>query len=66
VNAKQVNSIITFVTTLMAGRTLVSRLRQAREDRDPLELLDAVLNAAVLVTGLIVVIRRLRRGEVEA
>jgi hypothetical protein len=66
VNAKQVNSIITFVTTLMAGRTLVSRLRQAREDRDRLELLDAVLNAAVLVTGLIVVIRRLRRGEVEA
>ena len=65
-NAKKVNSIITFVTTLMAGRTALSRLRQAREDGDRLELIDSLLNAVVLVTGTIIIIRRLRRGEDEA
>jgi hypothetical protein len=63
VNAKKVNSLVTFVTTVMAGRHAVSRLRQAREDGDMLELIDAALNAAVVVTGLIVIVRRLRRGE---
>ena len=65
-NAKKVNSLVTFVTTVMAGRHALSRLRQAREDGDRFELLDALLNAAVLVTGTIVIIRRLRRGEDEA
>ena len=65
-NAKKVKSIVTFVTTVMAGRHALSRLRQAREDGDRFELLDALLNAAVLVTGTIVIIRRLRRGEDEA
>ena len=65
-NAKKVNSLVTFVTTVMAGRHALSRLRQAREDGDRFELVDALLNAAVLVTGTIVIIRRLRRGEDEA
>ena len=65
-NAKKANSIVTFITTVMAGRRALSRLRQAREDGDRFELLDALLNAAVLVTGTIVIIRRLRRGEDEA
>ncbi len=65
-NAKQVNSIVTFVTTVMAGRHALSRLRQAREDGDQFEWIDALLNAAVLVSGTIVIIRRLRRGEDEA
>ena len=63
---KNIKSIVTFVTTLMAGRTAVSRLRQAREDGDRLELADALLNTIVLVTGTIIIIRRLRRGEDEA
>ena len=63
-NAKKVNSIITFVTTVMAGRHALSRLRQAREDGDQFELIDAFLNA--LVSGTVVIIRRLRRGEDEA
>jgi hypothetical protein len=63
---KNIKSIVTFVTTLMAGRTAIQRLRQAREDGDRLELLDAALNAVVLVTGTIIIVRRLRRGEVEA
>ncbi len=63
---KNIKSIVTFVTTVMAGRTALQRLRQAREDGDRLELVDAALNAIVLVTGTIIIIRRLRRGEVEA
>ena len=65
-NAKQINSAITFIGTLMAGRNALSRLRQANEDGDRLELVDALLNAVVLVTGTIIIIRRLRRGEDEA
>ena len=59
-------SILSLVGTLMAGRTALSRLQQAREDGDRLELFDALLNAIVLVTGTIIIIRRLRRGEEEA
>ena len=50
----------------MAGRTAIQRLKQAREDGDRLELVDALLNAVVLVTGTIIIVRRLRRGEDEA
>jgi hypothetical protein len=63
---KNIKSIVTFVTTVMAGRTAIQRLRQAREDGDRLELVDALLNAVVLVTGTIIIVRRLRRGEDEA
>ena len=65
-NAKTVKSLVTFATTLMSGRTALNRLRQAREDGDRLELLDALLNGIVLVTGTIIIIRRLRAGEDEA
>jgi len=60
-----IKTLITFVGTVMAGRTAISRLQQAREDGDRLELIDALLNAVVLVTGTIIIIRRLRRGEDE-
>jgi hypothetical protein len=63
---KKAKTLFTIVGTVMAGRTALARVRQAREDGDRLELVDAFLNAAVVVTGLIVIIRRLRRGEVEA
>jgi hypothetical protein len=66
VNPKNIKNIVTFVSTVMAGRTAVSRLRQAREDGDRLELVDALLNTLVLVTGTIIIVRRLRRGEDEA
>jgi hypothetical protein len=62
---KDIKTLITFISTLMAGRTALARLRQAREDGDGLELVDAVLNAVVLVTGTIIIIRRLRAGEDE-
>jgi hypothetical protein len=69
VNPKSISNIkniVTFVSIVMAGRTAVSRLRQAREDGDRLELVDALLNTLVLVTGTIIIVRRLRRGEDEA
>jgi hypothetical protein len=57
-------SLISLVGTLLAGRTAVQRLRQARDDHDDrLELLDAALNVAVVVTGVLVIARRLRGGE---
>ena len=63
---KNVKNLITFVSTAMAGRTAVARVRQAREDGDRLELVDAALNLIVVVTGTIIIVRRLRRGEDEA
>ena len=63
---RNIKSLITFISTVMAGRTAIARLRQAREDGDRLELIDAFLNVAVVITGLIVIVRRLRRGEEEA
>jgi hypothetical protein len=63
---KRATSIVSVVTTLMAGRTAIQRLLQARDDGDRFELVDALLNVLVLVTGTIVIVRRLRRGEDEA
>ena len=56
-------TLLTVVGTIFAGRTALQRIKQARNDGDGLELLDAALNAAVVLTGLLVIVRRLRRGE---
>ncbi len=61
-----IKSLITFIGTVLAGRTAISRVRQARDDGDRMELVDAALNLAVVVTGVIIIVRRLRRGEDEA
>ena len=63
---KNIKSVITFVSTVMAARTAIARFRQAREDGDRLELVDAALNTIVVISGTIIIIRRLRRGEDEA
>jgi len=60
---KNVRSLLTLIGTAFAGRTAIARLRQARDDDDRLELLDAALNIAVVVTGVLVIVRRLRQGE---
>jgi hypothetical protein len=60
---KKLRSLLTLVGTVFAGRTAIARLRQARTDQDRLELLDAALNIAVVVTGVLVIVRRLRQGE---
>jgi hypothetical protein len=60
---KNAKTMITLIGTIFAGRTAVQRIRQARVDNDRLELFDAALNAAVVVTGVLVIVRRLRKGE---
>ena len=63
ITPKTLRTILTLVGTAFAGRTAIARLRQARTDQDRLELLDAALNIAVVVTGVLVIVRRLRLGE---
>jgi hypothetical protein len=63
ITPKNVTSMLTLIGTAFAGRAAINRLLQARDDADRLELLDAALNIAVVVTGLLVIVRRLRRGE---
>jgi hypothetical protein len=63
---RNARTLITFVGTAFAGRTAVARARQAHGDGDRLELVDALLNLAVVITGVLVIVRRFRRGEDEA
>jgi hypothetical protein len=60
---KNAKSMFTFVGMIFAGRTAIKRIRQARTDEDKLELLDAALNVAVVITGVLIVVRQLRRKE---
>ncbi len=63
ITPKNVRSLMTLIGTAFAGRAAINRLRQARDDADRLELLDAALNIAVVLTGVLVIVRRLRQGE---
>jgi hypothetical protein len=63
ITPKNLRTLLTLIGTAFAGRTAIARLRQARDDEDRLELLDAALNIAVVVTGVLVIVRRLRQGE---
>jgi hypothetical protein len=63
ITPKHLRSLITLVGTAFAGRTAIARLRQARDDDDRLELLDAALNFAVVLTGVLVIVKRLRQGD---
>jgi hypothetical protein len=60
---KNAKVLFTFVGTLFAGRTAIQRIRNARTEEDRLELLDAALNVAVVVTGLLILVRRLRHKD---
>jgi hypothetical protein len=63
---KNAKILLTFVGTVFAGRTAIQRMLRARTEEDRLELLDAALNAAVVVTGLIILVRRLREKDAPA
>jgi hypothetical protein len=43
--------------------TAVRRFRDARRTGDKLEVADAIANAGVVITGLVLLIRSLRRGD---
>jgi hypothetical protein len=60
---KNVRTAVTLVGTVLAARTALARIRQARVDNDRMELLDAAVNGIAVVTGVIVVLRRIRRGK---
>ena len=60
---KSARTAITLVGTILAGRTALARIQQARHDGDKMELVDAALNGLVVVTGVIVILRRARRGK---
>jgi hypothetical protein len=60
---KNAKTLFTFVGTIFAGRTAIQRLRAARTEQDRLELLDAALNVAVVITGLLILVRRLRAKD---
>ncbi len=61
--SENVRTIGTLIGTVFAGRTALLRISQAREDADGLELLDALLNVLVVISGVLLVVRRLRKGE---
>jgi hypothetical protein len=60
---KNAKTLFTFVGTIFAGRTAIRRMREAHTEQDRLELLDAALNAAVVITGLLILVRRLREKD---
>jgi hypothetical protein len=60
---KNAKTIATLIGTAFSARTALQRVKQARVDADRLELLDAVLNTLVVVTGVLVIIRRLRQDK---
>ena len=62
-NQKNLKSLLSLVGTVFAGRTAIARVRQARDDDDRLEFLDAAINILAVVTGVLVIVRRLREGK---
>jgi len=60
---KNAKTLFTFVGTIFAGRTAIRRMREAHTEQDRLELLDAALNVAVVITGLLILVRRLREKD---
>ena len=62
---KNAKALLTFVGMIFAGRTALKRLSHARTEEDKLELIDAALNAAVVITGLLILIRQLREQKEE-
>ncbi len=63
INAKNARTAVSLVGTFLAGRTALARVKQAHSDNDRLELLDAAINTLAVVTGILVIVRRLREGK---
>jgi hypothetical protein len=59
-NMKNARVLFAFIGAIFAGRTAIHRIRQAHTEDDRLELLDAALNVAVVITGLLILVRRFR------
>jgi hypothetical protein len=48
-------------TSLFSAFTAVKKVRAARSEEDNLQLIDAVLRAAAVTTGIVLLVRELRR-----
>ncbi|MET9295232.1 hypothetical protein [Streptomyces sp. NPDC003077] len=48
-------------TTLFGAVSVVKQAKQARGEKDTLQLVDAVVSAAAIVTGVALLVRELRR-----
>jgi hypothetical protein len=48
-------------TTLFGAVNVVKQARKAREEGDKLQLIDAVVSAAAIATGVALLVRELRR-----
>ncbi|WP_328469850.1 hypothetical protein [Streptomyces sp. NBC_00448] len=48
-------------TSLFSAFTAVKKVRSARSEEDNLQLIDAVLRAAAVTTGIVLLVRELRR-----
>ncbi|MEV5509456.1 hypothetical protein [Streptomyces orinoci] len=48
-------------TTLFGAVSVVKQVKQARGEQDTLQLVDAVVSAAAIVTGVALLVRELRR-----
>jgi hypothetical protein len=63
---KNAKVLFAVIGTIFAGRTAIHRIRQAHTEDDRLELLDAALNVAVVITGLLILVRRFRNRHAPA
>jgi hypothetical protein len=59
-NMDNARVLFAFIGAIFAGRTAIQRIRQAHTEADRLELLDAALNVAVVLTGLLILARQFR------
>ena len=63
VNMKNAKTAASVVTAVLSGRTAIARIRQAREENNRLEAIDAAIHILAVVTGLLVIVRRLRENK---
>ncbi|MCX2967435.1 hypothetical protein WDH52_02815 [Streptomyces sp. TRM70308] len=54
------STYISIGTSLFGAVSVVKQLRQARSDKDTLVLADAVVSAAAITTGVLILLRELR------
>jgi hypothetical protein len=63
VNQKNLKTTASIVGAVLSGRTAFARIRQARSEDNRLEAVDAAIHMLAMVTGLLVIYRRLRENK---
>jgi hypothetical protein len=65
-DSNTMKNLIKIASTGVAIYGVVSTIRQAREDKDGLQTLEAVMRAGTLALSVIIIIRSLRGGHESA